>query len=136
MLNVITGERYKVVPDEVKRYAMGHYGEPPMPIDPAVLDRIISNGSAAISEKPDEPDAVVPMLRSKYPDVTDEERILRYLFEQHFVDEMLAAGPTRAGDGSFSITHPLVHLLEELARRPTVGRLYLRKGDDQLELVR
>jgi len=34
MLNVVTGERYKVVPDEVKRYALGHYGAPPSPIEP------------------------------------------------------------------------------------------------------
>jgi oxaloacetate decarboxylase alpha subunit len=135
MLNVITGERYKVVPDEVKRYALGHYGEPPAPIDPVVLDKIVSNGSKAIPEKPEEPEAVVPMLRSKYPDASDEERVLRYLFEQHFVDEMLAAGPIRAGDASFSVRHPLVYLLEELKRRPAVARLYIRKGDDCLELV-
>lgn len=136
MLNVITGERYKVVPDEVKRYALGHYGEPPAPIDPVVLDKIVSNGSRAIAERPEPPAPVVPMLRAQYPDASDEERILRYLFEKHHVDEMLAAGPMRPGDASISIRHPLIYLLEELKRRPAIARLYIRKGDDHVELVK
>ena len=76
MLNVVTGERYKVVPDEVKRYALGHYGAPPAPIDPDVLDKIVSNGSQAISRTVFEPEPVIPKLRAKYPVASDEELIL------------------------------------------------------------
>jgi oxaloacetate decarboxylase (Na+ extruding) subunit alpha len=135
MLNVITGERYKVVPDEVKRYALGHYGEPPAPIDGAVLDKIVANGSKAIPANPEEPAEALRTLQTRYPNASDEERILRYLFEQHHVDDMLAAGPIRVGDASLSIRHPLVYLLEELKRRPRVARLYIRKGEASLELV-
>jgi oxaloacetate decarboxylase alpha subunit len=135
MLNVITGERYKVVPDEVKRYVLGHYGAPPAPIDPAVLDKIIANGSKAIPVNARTPELVVPMLQAKYPNASDEERILRYLFEPHHVDAMLAAGPIRVEDAGFSIRNPLVYLLEEIKRRPTVARLYISKGSDHLELV-
>ena len=46
VLNVVTGERYSMVPDEVVAYAAGHYGEPPAPIDPDVLDRIMSAARA------------------------------------------------------------------------------------------
>ena len=35
-LNVILGERYKVIPEEVKEYFRGHYGQPPAPMDPAI----------------------------------------------------------------------------------------------------
>jgi oxaloacetate decarboxylase alpha subunit len=135
MLNVVTGERYKVVPDEVKRYVLGHYGEPPAPIDPAVLDKIVTRGSKAIPAKPEEPAPVVPMLREKYPSASDEELVLRYLFEQHFVDAMYAAGPMRLDDASFSVRHPIVYLLEQLKRRPAVARLYISKGADHLELT-
>ncbi len=40
--NVVSGERYKRVPDTVIKYLMGFYGEPAGPIDPEVHDRIFS----------------------------------------------------------------------------------------------
>ena len=42
VLNVVTGERYGSVPDEVLVYVLGHLGEPPAPIDENVLDRMLS----------------------------------------------------------------------------------------------
>lgn len=136
MLNVINGERYKVVPDEVKRYALGHYGRPPAPIDPEVLDKIVSRGSKGIPTRSEEPAPAVPTLKAKYPGATEEELILRYLFEQHHVDAMYAAGPMRGTDASISIRHPLIYLLEELKRRPPVARLHVSKGRQRLELER
>src|SRR5699024_6436356 len=38
VFNVINGERYKVVADEVKKYVMGHYGELISPIDQNIKD--------------------------------------------------------------------------------------------------
>jgi len=35
-LNVLVGERYKVIPKEIKAYVKGLYGKPPGPIDPEV----------------------------------------------------------------------------------------------------
>jgi oxaloacetate decarboxylase alpha subunit len=35
-LNVVLGERYKVIPEEVKQYFRGYYGQPPAPMDPAI----------------------------------------------------------------------------------------------------
>jgi oxaloacetate decarboxylase alpha subunit len=35
-LNVLTGERYKVIPEEIRQYIRGYYGRPPAPIDPDV----------------------------------------------------------------------------------------------------
>ena len=35
-LNVVVGERYKVIPKEIKAYVKGLYGKPPGPIDPEV----------------------------------------------------------------------------------------------------
>lgn len=42
-LNVALGERYKVVPEEVKQYVRGYYGRPPAPIDPAIQRLIIGD---------------------------------------------------------------------------------------------
>ena len=42
-LNVLTGERYKVIPEEVKQYIRGYYGKPPAPIDPEVQRKAIGS---------------------------------------------------------------------------------------------
>ncbi|MCJ7445798.1 MAG: sodium-extruding oxaloacetate decarboxylase subunit alpha [Methanotrichaceae archaeon] len=41
VLNVITGDRYKMVPKEVKDYVKGLYGKPPTMIDPKVRIKIL-----------------------------------------------------------------------------------------------
>ncbi len=43
VMNVLVGERYKVVPKEVKDYVRGLYGRPPAPIDEEVKAKIIGD---------------------------------------------------------------------------------------------
>ncbi len=43
VLNVLMGERYKVIPKEVKDYVRGLYGRPPQKIDAAIVGKIIGN---------------------------------------------------------------------------------------------
>jgi pyruvate carboxylase subunit B len=43
VFNVLSGERYGVVPKEVKDYVRGLYGKPPAPIDEKVKKKIIGN---------------------------------------------------------------------------------------------
>ncbi len=42
-LNVMMGERYKVIPEEVKQYIRGYYGKPPAPIDAELKRKAISD---------------------------------------------------------------------------------------------
>lgn len=114
VLNVVHGERYKAVPDEVKKYALGYYGKLLAPVEPNVLDRIIANGSPKIALKPTPLPPAVDRLRKQYPSMSDDERILRFMFAGTQVDEMLAAGPTRT---EFNIEQPVVTLMRELAAR-------------------
>lgn len=41
--NVLTGERYKNVSNEVKAYCRGEYGKTPAPIDPEILTKILGD---------------------------------------------------------------------------------------------
>lgn len=41
VLNVVTGERYQSITNEVKRYLQGGYGKPPAPVDPDLQRRAI-----------------------------------------------------------------------------------------------
>lgn len=131
VLNVVHGDRYAIVPDEVKKYALGYYGKLLAPITPDVLDRIIEKGSKRIAEKPEPLAPAVPELRKKYPEASDDERLLRFMFAGSQVDEMLAARPARA---EWSAEHPVVKLLEALVKRPKLSRVCVRKGDVLLEL--
>lgn len=115
VLNVLHGERYRHVPDEVKKYALGYYGKLLAPVDPDVLDRIVENGSPHIALHPQPLEPAVPALRRKYPNMDDDERLLRFMFAGgHLVDDMKAAGPTKT---DYVYDAPLVTLMRELSKR-------------------
>ena len=130
VLNVVQGERYKVVPDEVRKYALGYYGRLLAPVDPDVLDRIIANSSPSIPLKPVPPAPAAKALREKYPKASDDERLLRFMFAGSQVDEMLAAGAMRT---SYNFETPLARLLAGLAKRPKLARLAIQKGGLSVE---
>jgi oxaloacetate decarboxylase (Na+ extruding) subunit alpha len=127
-----SGARYDQVPDQVIRYVLGSFGKPTMPVDPDVLDRILSRPRAR--ELADEPPPLsVAELRHRFGDrVGDEELLLRFGMPGAEVDGMLAAGP--------AVTHynpdaqPLLRLLRELGQRPAVDQLTVDKPGFRLEL--
>ncbi len=43
LLNVLQGERYKIVTKETKDYVKGLYGKPPAPIKPEIIEKIIGD---------------------------------------------------------------------------------------------
>ncbi len=131
VLNVMQGERYKTVPDEVKKYALGYYGKTLAPVEPNVLDRIIANGSPRIALKPQPLAPAVAAMRAKYPGISDEERLLRHLYAGSQVDDMRGAGALQI---EYHFDKPVVRLMKELARRPRAGRVYIEKGDFRLTL--
>jgi oxaloacetate decarboxylase alpha subunit len=80
MLNVVGGERYRAIPDEVKMYALGHFGKLLAPVEPDVLDRIVENGSPRIPLRPETLAPALPGLRKAYPSIDDDELLLRFMF--------------------------------------------------------
>ena len=44
VINVLTGKRWSVVPEEMKNYVRGHYGRPPGPMAPFVEEKILLDG--------------------------------------------------------------------------------------------
>jgi oxaloacetate decarboxylase alpha subunit len=126
------GARYDQVPDQVIRYVFGSFGKPTMPVDPGVLDRIVSRPRAReLAAEP--PPLSVAELRHRFGErVPDEELLLRFGMPGAEVDGMLAAGP--------AVTHynpdtqPVLRLLRELGQRPPVARLTVDKPGFRLEL--
>ncbi|MQA04638.1 MAG: pyruvate carboxylase subunit B [Streptosporangiales bacterium] len=131
VFNVVHGKRYHVVPDEVKKYALGHYGDLPAPVYPDVLDRIVARGSSRIPTKPPPLEPAVERLRTQYPGVSDEHRLLYFMFAGSQVDDMRAAGPMATQWRP--PRHPVVELVDELANRPQVEYVKVSKGDLRFE---
>ncbi|MDD4388511.1 MAG: oxaloacetate decarboxylase subunit alpha, partial [Bacilli bacterium] len=83
VMNVLTGERYKLVPEEIKDYLRGHYGASPGLIDSALRKKII-NEDKVIDYRP--ANDLAPQfehLKAKYRDLikTDEDVLSIALFE-------------------------------------------------------
>ena len=64
--------------------------------------------------KPQPLPPAVAKLRKQYPNASDDERLLRFMFAGQQVDEMLAAGPMQT---EYMLEKPLVQLVRELSRR-------------------
>jgi oxaloacetate decarboxylase (Na+ extruding) subunit alpha len=93
VLNIVTGKRYGTVPDEVIQYAAGYYGEPPAPIDPQVMDRIMAAPRAKeiANNLPPQPD--VAELKRQHGTDDEDELILRALVPAADIARMRKAGP-------------------------------------------
>ncbi len=81
VMNVLTGERYKMVPEEVKKYVKGMYGRSPAPIDSKFIKKILGD-EKPISHRPaDDLADILPNATKNISNpelITDEEDILSY----------------------------------------------------------
>jgi oxaloacetate decarboxylase alpha subunit len=95
VLNIVTGNRYSHVPDEVIAYAAGHYGTPPAPVDPDVLDRIMAAPRAqrVVDNPPEQP--TLEELQKRNGTTDGDELVLRALLPEPALAAMRAAGPVR-----------------------------------------
>ena len=91
VLNVVTGKRYSIVPDEVIQYAAGFYGQTVAPIDPDVQDMIMAAPRAkqVAANPPEQP--TIGELRKRYGTDSDDELILRALVPEPDLEKMRAA---------------------------------------------
>lgn len=80
--NIISGERYKQVTDEVIKYVMGFYGETAGPIDQNVKDKILATPRAkALADwQPKNRFRPLEEIRNEIgPDLSDDELLLKIL---------------------------------------------------------
>lgn len=133
-LNVMVGERYKEVTDQVIHYALGNWGEEERAsIDPNVRDRILARARARELAKWERPELSLQEVRRKYggPGISDDELLMRYFAGAEDVAAMRAnpASPT-AVDGRSS----LVALLGGLAKSKGLRLIDLQKGAIRIRL--
>ena len=134
-INVILGERYKEVTDQVIQYALGLWGrEGSDHMDAAVKAKILARPRAREIEKIDYPEPALEEVRQQYggAHLSDEELLLRFYAGPEFVDALKTA-PRRKE--YFNAEKPLVRLIEELGKKK-LGHVYIRKGDFSLRVQR
>jgi oxaloacetate decarboxylase alpha subunit len=115
-INVIVGERYKNVTDQVIRYALGNFGgEVETLMDPTVRDKILDRPRARELAALARPVLSLADIRRDLDaeGVSEEELLLRSIVRQEDIEATRSAGPAKEyiTDGD-----PLVSLVEELCR--------------------
>jgi pyruvate/oxaloacetate carboxyltransferase len=80
--NVVSGERYKRITEEVIKYALDLYGKPAVPLDPNLLDKIMSlpHTKELLDWKPEGYSKSVEELRKEIgPELSDDDLLLKIL---------------------------------------------------------
>lgn len=83
-LNVVLGERYKIIPEEVKQYFRGYYGQPPAPMDPEIRKMAIGDETPITCRPADMLPPGLEIARKEAGDLArSEEDVVSYaLFPQ------------------------------------------------------
>lgn len=134
VINIVLGERYKEVTDQVILYALGRWGrEGRESMDPEVRSQILDRPRARnlAAQEPAEP--TLPELRLKLgaSGLSDEELLLRYFLNEDEIGAMRAAGPPRTYRPGRS---PAVKLLEALAQRKDFKQIHVEKENISLRI--
>ena len=136
-LNVTSGERYKLVTDEVIMFAQGVYSEdsgyPWM--DQNLKDKLLGMPRAkelkelAARQKRD---VTLQEIKESLggSDVPDEELLLRFIMKgTQEIEAMHRAGPPKQ---YFNAAMPLQTLVQELGKRKSVRYVHVQRGSDSL----
>ncbi|MBR6225979.1 MAG: oxaloacetate decarboxylase subunit alpha [Bacilli bacterium] len=88
VMNVISGERYKLVPKEIKDYLHGKYGKAPAPINEEVQKKIIGDDEVITCRPADLIAPEFEELKEKYKDIAkcDEDVLSIALFEKNALE--------------------------------------------------
>lgn len=79
LMNVISGERYKLIPNEIKDYVRGQYGQSPAPISDEIREKIIGNDEVITCRPADLLKPELNVLREEIKDYAkSEEDVLLY----------------------------------------------------------
>lgn len=76
VFNVLTGDRYKVVPNEIKEYVKGFYGLAPVPVKEEIKKKIIGDEEVIDYCPADKMEPMFIKAKEEIKDLTDEEEMI------------------------------------------------------------
>ncbi|HEU4344329.1 MAG TPA: biotin carboxyl carrier protein [Candidatus Binatia bacterium] len=133
-INVIVGERYREVTDQIIQYALGFWGrEGAELMDPEVKAKIMDRPRAREWSRWQPPEPTVQEVRQKLgaEGVSDEELLLRWNLG---VDEIAAMRAAGAPKEYLTSRQPLVHLIDALSKRTDYKQIVVQKGQTVIAL--
>jgi len=135
-INVIVGERYREVTDQVIKFALGHAGaEGARDMAPDVKGKILDRPRAKEWAKwtPDEPTPDEMRRRLGAEGTSDEELLLRWIVGKEDIDAM-RANPRPLE--YLNSEQPLVNLLQELSKRTNNRQIHVQTPGFSVTLER
>jgi oxaloacetate decarboxylase alpha subunit len=115
-LNVVHGERYRTIPDEIRKYALGYYGRPAAPMASDFLDRA-TNGAEPVTARPaDFLEPGLPRLRTLRGPIRDDDHLL---LAAYYDDKLIEPALRPQSNGARAlrfVTDPVLELLDYVAR--------------------
>jgi oxaloacetate decarboxylase alpha subunit len=128
VLNVMQGERYKTVPDQLRLYCLGFYGKPPAPIAPELMDRAVKKGDKIVNGRAG--DHVEPALerinRTRGPFRTPEDLLNAVFYGDEILKPMFAERDHADYTRYYDAYNPLRDLLIHLSQQRHLGRIGIR----------
>ncbi len=126
VLNVISGKRYSIVPNEIKDYVKGLYGKPPVPIDPKVRKKIIGDEEPVTTRPADllEP-ALDKIPEEVKPCIESEEDKLTYALFPQTALEFFKKRKAKREEAKSGILPERLTELEEVAAVSVATATYL-----------
>lgn len=128
--NVLEGKRYNTVPEELRLYMRGHYGQPPGEINQNILDRVVGNDDRIDAAAVFGREMLADYTRENGPSVCDEDLLLEMFNSKVAVKKYKA---NRKSVGSGDVPSPLAGLIKEIADRPDVHRVRVNRRALRLE---
>ncbi len=135
-INVMVGDRYKEVTDEVLLYALGFWGdEEAESIETNIKDRLLASPRAKELAGLKPPEMSLKNFRHKFggAGASDDDKLLNFFAGEDAVAAMKAAGAPK--DYVISST-PLVTLIEQIAKRKGHVQVYIKRNGVTLRLAR
>ena len=117
-------DRYDTVPDEVRKYVLGYYGEIAGPIEPDLYDKI-TRGEEPVTERPGAlaPPALPGIRAERGPFAGDDDLLLAAYYADREYGALKAAGPIDTGYAMGST--PLATLMKALSERDDIRSFHL-----------
>ena len=136
VFNVMLGERYKEVSDQILQFALGFWGAAERDaIDPNVRDRIVSRPRAREVSAWVPPQTTLKEFRAQFggSGADDDEMLLRYFAG---IDETQVMRNAPGGGTGINANTSLNRLIENLGKKKNFGHIRIEKNGEVIQFGR
>ena len=130
VLNLVRGERYETIPDELRKYILGYYGRPPAPMDQNLVDRVARTSADVVTGPSGShvPPVLDRIREERGPFESDDDLLLAAMYPDEVLRPLLEARATADYTAFHRAYTPAEHLLKEIEARPGLRTFELSTG--------